>query len=171
MTGQTKRAVVCAMVMAGLALTSACCNDGEGNGGGAPPEKNPVRERYDIRVGEASLTVELALTPEERTMGFMHRRDIPEGAGMLFVFPEARPLSFWMKNTHVPLSIAFIDSDGRVFQIEDMPPHSRQNVVSREPARYALEVPQGWFDKADIAPGDRLILPQAIRYEIEDRLY
>jgi uncharacterized membrane protein (UPF0127 family) len=77
---------------------------------------------------------------------------------MLFVFETDEALSFWMKNTYIPLSIAFIGSDGFIHEIRDMQPQILEPVQSLAPARYALEVPQGWFSRAGIAPGSRLVV-------------
>lgn len=101
---------------------------------------------------------EIADTFETRQKGFMFRKHIPDGTGMLFVFESDQILSFWMKNTPHPLSIAYITSDGRIKDIHDMTPFSIASVVSSGYARYALEVPQGWFEKENIKVGDKLII-------------
>jgi hypothetical protein len=79
---------------------------------------------------------------------------LPEDGGMLFVYPGPRPLSFWMKNTPLPLSIAFLDEEKRIINIADMQPHTTQSHQSAQPAQYALEVHQGWFAERGIEPGD-----------------
>lgn len=86
----------------------------------------------------------------------MEREDIPDGTGMLFVFDRDQRLSFWMKNTPHPLSIAFIDSRGTIRDIFDMKPYSIASTVSSVSCRYALEVPQGWFKKAGVSVGDTI---------------
>ena len=105
---------------------------------------------------EATLYVdaELAVKEEERNYGFMNRKDIPDGTGMLFVFEKDQILHFWMKNTPHPLSIAYIDSTGVIADILDMTPFSEASVSSSRSVRYALEVPQGWFRKNGIREGD-----------------
>ncbi|MCL1992078.1 MAG: DUF192 domain-containing protein [Spirochaetes bacterium] len=108
----------------------------------------------------ALLSAELAITQEERARGLMHRQSLDDGYGMLFIFERDQILSFWMKNTYIPLSIAFIAWDGRILEIRDMEPHNLNAVRSSRSARYALEVPQGWFSRAGIYPGDLVILPQ-----------
>ena len=100
------------------------------------------------------ITAEIAKTDDERSLGLMHRKKLPDGEGMLFVFDRDQPLSFWMKNTLIPLSIAFIASDGRIIEIKDMQPLDENSVRSGRSVRYALEVPQGWFGRAGIKPGD-----------------
>lgn len=89
----------------------------------------------------------------------MHREELDPNAGMLFVFDSEELRSFWMKNTPLPLSIAFIDGDGRILEIYDMEPFSLAPVPSRFPARYALEVNQGRFSELEIRPGDRVEIP------------
>ncbi|MBO5137462.1 MAG: DUF192 domain-containing protein [Spirochaetaceae bacterium] len=105
-----------------------------------------------------SLQVEVADTEEARARGYMERDIIPEGTGMLFVFPKSQILSFWMKNTPHPLSIAYIDSRGTIFNIYHMTPYSESTWSSTDFAQYALEVPQGWFEKNGIKIGDRIEL-------------
>jgi len=100
---------------------------------------------------------ELAKKEEERNYGFMNRKNIPDGTGMLFIFEKDQVLSFWMKNTPHPLSIAYIDSKGIIKNIYDMTPYSTASIVSTVSVRYALEVPQGWFDKMGIKVGDKVI--------------
>jgi len=104
----------------------------------------------------ATVKTEIARTPEERAKGLMHRQNLPEGQGMFFIFEKDEILSFWMKNTLIPLSIAFISSDGRIIDIKDMHPNDRSSVLSSRSVRYALEVPQGWFLKKGIREGDRI---------------
>ena len=107
-----------------------------------------------------SVKAEIADSQESRQRGFMFRKNIPDGTGMLFVFENDQILQFWMKNTPHPLSIAYISSDGSIRDIFDMTPYSLSNVTSTGYVRYALEVPQGWFKKSGVAVGDRVIIPQ-----------
>lgn len=100
------------------------------------------------------IDAELAVTSEQKAQGYMHRKKIPDGSGMLFIYEADQRMSFWMKNTSVPLSIAFISADGEIREIYDMPPLSTATTVSKRSVRYALEVPQGWFDRAGISVGD-----------------
>ena len=119
-------------------------------------------ETRNLSLRSADKTVviktEIARTDEERSTGLMHREKLADGEGMLFVFARDEVLSFWMKNTLIPLSIAFISSDGKIIEIRDMVPNSLETVRSSRSVRYALEVPQGWFARAGINPGDTLIL-------------
>jgi uncharacterized membrane protein (UPF0127 family) len=100
------------------------------------------------------ITVEIAVTEAERAKGLMNRKKLPDGEGMMFVFERDQQLSFWMKNTVIPLSIAFIASDGRIVEIRDMQPLDLNSVKSSRSVRYALETPQGWFNRTGIKPGD-----------------
>lgn len=105
------------------------------------------------------IEAEIARTNTERNAGYMGRERIPNGTGMLFVFDRDQILSFWMKDTPTPLSIAYIDSRGRIREIYDMTPFSRASVTSTLSARYALEVPQGWFFENGITAGSTIQLP------------
>jgi uncharacterized membrane protein (UPF0127 family) len=100
------------------------------------------------------IVAEVAVTNEERAQGLMHRERLPDGEGMLFVFDRDQQLSFWMKDTTIPLSIAFIASDGQITEIRDMYPLDQSTVRSSRSVRYALEVPQGWFGRAGVQAGD-----------------
>ena len=102
------------------------------------------------------LTVEVAATDPQRAQGLMHRRMLPENRGMLFVFSHAAPQSFWMKNTYIPLSIAFVDDSGTIVNIADMKPLTTDPHPSAQPAKYALEMNRGWFAKRGIKAGARI---------------
>ncbi len=113
---------------------------------------NSAGERVEV-------PVEVADTEEERQMGLMGRDALAEEAGMLFVFDAEQPLSFWMKDTLIPLSIAFVDSEGRIVDIQDMQPLDETPHLSAEPAQYAVEVNQGFFGARGIQVGDMVELP------------
>jgi uncharacterized protein len=112
---------------------------------------------YPLRIGEHTIRAELANTPETRRKGLMFRTRLGESSGMIFVFPREQRISMWMKNTPTALSVAFIDADGRILNIENMQPHSEQSHSSSGPARFALEMNQGWFKKRGIRPGDEVV--------------
>jgi uncharacterized protein len=103
--------------------------------------------------------VEITDTPEERQTGLMGRNALAEDAGMLFVFDQEQILSFWMKDTLIPLSIAYINAEGRIVDIQDMQPLDETSHPSAEPARYALEVNQGFFAEQGVTVGDMVELP------------
>ncbi len=124
-------------------------------------------EKFEVRVDAAKLTVELAADPDSRARGLMHRTDLEQDAGMLFVFEYSAEWGFWMKNTFIPLSIAFIREDRTILNIEDMYPHDTSLVMPKGPVRYALEVNKGWFAAHSIRAGARVMfssnLSRAIR--------
>ncbi|MCC6354751.1 MAG: DUF192 domain-containing protein [Verrucomicrobiae bacterium] len=112
--------------------------------------------RTPLRCGDAVVLVEVADDPAERAQGLMMRREMAEDHGMLFVFDEAGRQSFWMHNTLIPLSIAYLGEGGEVLEIHDMFPLDRSAVASESGAvRYALEVNRGWFQRRGIKAGDR----------------
>ncbi|HWQ13781.1 MAG TPA: DUF192 domain-containing protein, partial [Roseiflexaceae bacterium] len=105
-------------------------------------------------VGQHTLRLQVVATPETRARGLMFYRSLPEDAGMLFVFPADGQHAFWMRNTFIPLSVAFLDAEGRILNIADMQPLDEQTFhQAAGPARYALEVNQGWFAARGIGPG------------------
>jgi uncharacterized membrane protein (UPF0127 family) len=106
-----------------------------------------------LAIKGAALTAEIAATNDQRMTGLMHRFSLKPDHGMLFVFREPQPLAFWMKNTFVALSIAYIDDKGRIINIEDMAPQTEDTHPSSGPALYALEMKKGWFRDHGIGPG------------------
>jgi uncharacterized membrane protein (UPF0127 family) len=117
-------------------------------------EASDASDRFvALEVGSHTFEVEIADDPDERATGLMNRDELAPGRGMLFVFPEAAPRSFWMKNTRIPLSIAYINSRGEILEIRDMEPLSLDPVPSRYPAKYALEVNRGRFGQLGITAG------------------
>jgi uncharacterized membrane protein (UPF0127 family) len=114
----------------------------------------PPLPTIKLAVGSHTVIAEVAQTPEQRERGLMHRFTLPSGHGMLFVFERPQPLSFWMKNTPAPLSIAFIDEHGVILNIRDMTPNDATTLHrSQGNALYALEVRKGWFDEQGIKAG------------------
>lgn len=108
-----------------------------------------------ININGNPLTVELATTPTARGCGLSRREELPKNHGMLFIFSDLQPRNFWMKDTFIPLSIAYLDKSGRIFSIQDMAPlQTERQYPSRRPAAYALEVNQGWFSRHGIEAGD-----------------
>ena len=139
----------------GLSLLLSCAAQ-EGRVLKLATEKLQVRRADGSAV---SIAAEIAANDADRERGLMYRKSVPDGEGMLFVFESDRRLAFWMKNTAVPLSIAFVASDGRILEIRDMEPLSLAPVESERSVRYALEVPLGWFERAGVAAGDILTIP------------
>ncbi len=120
------------------------------------PVKTLSIEKSDGKIVE--IAAEIADTFETRQHGFMERTKIPDGTGMLFVFEKDEIQNFWMKNTPHPLSIAYIDSSWKIRDIFDMKPYSLANVTSTTSVRYALEVPQGYFERVGVQKGDRVFV-------------
>jgi len=104
-----------------------------------------------------NIAAEVANTESTRMAGLMFRRDLGVDNGMLFVFPDAKLRAFWMKNTLIPLSIAFINDKGVIVNELEMPPQTEQTFMSDGPAQYALEMNAGWFTKRGIKPGDMVL--------------
>ena len=129
------------------------------------PKRNKV---LPINVAGIELEVELATTFEEQGLGLMYRDKLEENGGMLFVYPRESFLSFWMKDTRIPLSIAFIKADGRIIQIESMKPYSLDTHVSKEKAKYALEMNDGWFRVHNVKEGDTVKIPLTMYEKTKD---
>ncbi len=161
------RAGICILACAVVALGIGACG---GNSGRAvvardagyrevPSRPNPPLKTVELRSGGVSVLAEVAASPEERERGLMFRSALPEGRGMLFVFETDERLAFWMKNTTIPLSLAYLAADGTIREIRDLEPLSLAPVQSERSVRYALEVPRGWFERAGLKPGDRFDIP------------
>ncbi|TFG81714.1 MAG: DUF192 domain-containing protein, partial [Spirochaetales bacterium] len=112
-----------------------------------------------LRSGAIEIVAEVARSQEEQQAGLMFRKELPDGHGMIFVYDSDRLMSFWMKNTYVPLSIAFIAADGTIRTIRDMDPLSEAIVDSGRYVRYALEAPRGWFERVGLKEGDAFQFP------------
>ena len=110
----------------------------------------------ELSAGMHRIEAEVASSNADRATGLMNRPSMPIHRGMLFVFPEAGVQCFWMKNTLIPLSIAFLDDAGRIVQIADMQPQSLDNHCSVKPVRFALEMNAGWFKSRGLAAGARI---------------
>ena len=111
----------------------------------------------DLAIKNVKLKAEVAADNNSRMIGLMNRFSLKPDTGMIFVFAESQPLGFWMKNTFIPLSIAYIDSKGVIINILDMKPHDETAHPSTAPALYALEMKQGWFKERGIVAGDKLV--------------
>ena len=112
--------------------------------------------RIQLSAGMHLISAQVAQTPEQRQIGLMHRRQMPDTEGMLFVFEQPATQCFWMKNTWLPLTAAFVADDGRVVNLADMQPQTTDSHCSAEPVRFVLEMNQGWFAKRGVKAGSRL---------------
>ena len=115
-------------------------------------------DRSKITVGDRHAFVEVACDESSISRGLMFRTSLERDSGMLFIFEDCQPRSFWMKNTFIPLSIAYANSDGMILNISEMSPLALDRVLSSGPAKYALEMPAGWFKENNIFPGDKIVL-------------
>ena len=113
-------------------------------------------QRTVIQAGIFQIDAQIAQTPEQRQIGLMFRKDMPAHEGMLFIFEEPQKLCFWMKNTLLPLTAAFVADDGTIVNLADMKPQSTDSHCSSKPVRFVLEMHQGWFDKHGVQAGYKL---------------
>ena len=118
------------------------------------PQMNLQRTR--LTAGMYVINAQVALTPDERQIGLMQRKDMPQHEGMIFVFEQAAQQCFWMKNTLLPLTAAFVADDGTIINLADMKPQTTESHCSTQPVRYVLEMNKGWFAKKGIKAGSKL---------------
>jgi uncharacterized protein len=112
-----------------------------------------------VRIGGEEFRIEVARSEEQKARGLMHRRSLGERSGMIFVYEADEHLSFWMKNTTLPLTLAFLSREGEILQVEELKPLSLKPVTSARAARFALELPAGSLQRLGVVPGDRVLLP------------
>ena len=117
------------------------------------PQQLPM---VTLNAGMHNVQAQVAASPDHRQIGLMYRREMPTNEGMLFVFEDTSRQCFWMRNTLLPLSIAFIADDGTIVNLADMKPMTEDSHCSSKPVRYALEMNAGWFAKRGIGPGSKL---------------
>jgi uncharacterized membrane protein (UPF0127 family) len=146
--------------VAAVALLAACNDNADAPSPTSPDPSGLTRIVFENADGEeASLFVEIVDTPEERSVGLMNRESLPEDQGMLFIFESDGQHNFYMKDTFIPLSIAFVKADGTIVEIEDMQPQTADLHSGPEPYRYTVEANQGWYDRNGISAGSRAIIP------------
>jgi uncharacterized membrane protein (UPF0127 family) len=121
-----------------------------------PAFAQPQAAVAQLNAGMHLIRAEVVSDYATRGQGLMHRKSLAQNAGMLFIFDEASVHCMWMKNTLIPLSVAFIDDTGAIVNIADMEPHSETSHCAGQPVRYALEMNRGWFAARGIKPGSRL---------------
>ena len=112
--------------------------------------------RTQLSVGLYKIDTQIAQTPQQREIGLMFRKEMPQAEGMIFVFEQPATQCFWMRNTILPLTAAFVADDGRIVNLVDMQPMTENSHCSLEPVRYVLEMNQGWFAKKNIKKGAKL---------------
>jgi uncharacterized membrane protein (UPF0127 family) len=113
-------------------------------------------QRTKLSAGMYQIDVQIAQTAEQRQIGLMFRKEMPQAEGMIFVFEQPATQCFWMKNTVLPLTAAFVADDGRIVNLVDMKPMSEDSHCSKEPVRFVLEMNQGWFARKNIKEGSKL---------------
>ncbi len=152
-------------LVAGIAATFALTLSQAGPVIAEPaPQLNLPREQ--LSAGVHRIDVQIAATPAQREIGLMMRADMPQPEGMLFVFEEPGVQCFWMKNTLLPLTAAFVDDRGAIVNLADMQPQTTESHCSSAPVRYVLEMNQGWFAKRHIGAGAKL---SGLRFESASR--
>ena len=144
------RRMVQAMVIAATLLTAY------GPAQAQPQEPQLQLQRVNITAGIHRIDAQVAVTPEQRDIGLMFRKDMPAQEGMLFVFERPATQCFWMKNTLLPLTAAFVADDGTIVNLADMKPQTLDSHCSSKPVRYVLEMNQGWFAHKGIKSGFKL---------------
>lgn len=112
--------------------------------------------RLELTAGMFRIEAEVAANQQHRMLGLMNRRTMPQHQGMLFVFDQENTHCMWMRNTLLPLSVAFMDGEGQIINIEDMQPQTEDNHCAKRPARYALEMNRGWFTQRGVVIGSRI---------------
>ena len=126
----------------------------------ARDEKPAADKRLMLEVNGHALRVTVARTPAERSMGLMFATKLGKDDGMLFIYPEAAVSAMWMKNTNIPLSVAFLDEQGVIINIEDMQPQTLDAHPSKAPAKYSIETNLGWFKQHGAGPGMKVTGPE-----------
>jgi uncharacterized membrane protein (UPF0127 family) len=116
----------------------------------------PRLPAMQLTAGIHLITAEVAATDASRTRGLMFRQSLPPNHGMLFIFDRRSLHCMWMRNTLIPLSVAFVDDDGTIVNIENMQPHDESSHCAKQPVRYALEMTQDWFAQKGVGPGSKL---------------
>lgn len=116
----------------------------------------PQLPKINLSVGTRAVIVEVASIPSDRAQGLMFRKKMADNEGMLFVYPQPHITGMWMKNTLIPLSVAFIDDKGAIINIEEMKPGTLDAHMAKTPAKYSLEMSSGWFKKHKMRPGTKI---------------
>lgn len=122
----------------------------------AQPSPQLDLPRVTLNAGMHLIQAQVATTPQQQAIGLMHRKEMPANEGMLFIFEQATRQCFWMKNTLLPLTAAFIADDGTIVNLADMKPQTTESHCSAQPVRFVLEMNQGWFAKRGLKAGSRL---------------
>jgi hypothetical protein len=144
-----RKALWCAAVLVPTAVPTAIWAQGQ-------PQNLPT---VTLHAGMHNIRAQVATTPDQHQIGLMYRKEMASHEGMLFIFDHATPQCFWMRNTLLPLTIAFVRDDGVITNLDDMKPMTEDSHCSSEPVRYVLEMNVGWFAKRGFKAGTRLSGP------------
>ncbi len=147
-----RHALVCVASVAAFALPAAVAQ-AQAQAQDAPQMN---LQRVELTAGMHRIDAQVALAPQERQIGLMFRKEMPQHEGMLFVFEQPAQQCFWMKNTLLPLTAAFVADDGTIVNLEDMKPQTLDSHCSAKPVRYVLEMNKGWFAQKGIKAGTKL---------------
>jgi uncharacterized membrane protein (UPF0127 family) len=158
----TRAAVLFPLLALCLALFLCACDSASTSAASSLPTAQ-------VRLGGQTFTLEIANKDEDRFRGLMYRDAMPADHGMIFVFPDVAPRSFWMKNTRIPLDILYLDGGGKVISIHQMKPYVLAGTPSDGPAKYAIELNAGAAAKAGVHVGDHLMIPPAAREAADGR--
>ena len=139
-----KRALL-TLLLSGLAFSASAQDSAQTN-----------LPRIKLQAGMFQIDTQVAQTPDQRSIGLMFRKEMPQHEGMLFVFEQPATQCFWMKNTLLPLTAAFVADDGTIVNLADMKPQTTDSHCSEKPVRFVLEMNQGWFTKKGLKAGSRL---------------
>jgi uncharacterized membrane protein (UPF0127 family) len=145
-----------ALLLRGMALLMSLLGVLTATGAAAQQHPQPRLPTIELTAGMHVIQAEVAQGPQEQTMGLMHRQTMRINEGMLFIYDNPRILCFWMRNTLLPLTVAFIADDGSIVNLKDMQPKTEHSHCSAKPVRYALEMNQGWFSDRGLKPGFKL---------------
>ncbi len=147
--------------LAAFALLAAC-----GNAEKKPVEFKSVADRFPIKVGGQVVQMQVAILPAEEQQGLMYRKTMGPDEGMIFLYDRPQQMSFWMRNTEIPLDIGFFDPDGKLKEVYPMYPHDERPMQSLGVRQFALEMNQGWYRQHGLKPGDGIdlvALAEAVR--------
>ena len=151
-------ATVIALIVLPLGFATTGCSK-DSKPASASAQAKPAKsssDYFEIGLGSERIRIQLAVTPMEQQQGLMHRRDLGANDGMIFIYKAPQPMSFWMRNTPSPLDIGYFSEDGVLQEVHQLIPFDETPVRSAQPAKFALEMPKGWYRGHNVRPGARL---------------
>jgi len=141
-------------------LAAVCCGllTGCGNAAKPAPEPKTVQDRFAVKVADQVVQMQLAILPHEMQQGLMYRKTLGADEGMIFIYDRPQQMSFWMRNTEIPLDIGYFDADGKLKEVYNLLPHDERPIQSLGLRQFALEMNQGWYRTHGLKPGDAIDL-------------